>query len=254
MAALLTMGLAEAASYRLKRALLVYEADGRSPFITTHGITMRGETPHLAEGYPVTQEAARSLATSLARDLTYQGFVPANLLAIGPAALAWWIPPAKRRVWFDARGVNPEADEPDPGAKEFGKRVGTTPHPGLVMAANASNWYVWALKAETRPERDTQLCRAPYFNVWADRGQVCVGNVRLPRAIGPEAMDAYERAFFESRFTHPNNGFKVRFKGGGYALWRHLLDNPPAKFPARVLQPAGVTLEGFLKRLFKEKD
>lgn len=249
----LTIGFAESASYELKRALLVYEAEGRSPFVTVHGITLAQGAPRLGEGYPVTQEAARQLAAGLARDLTYRGFVPDNLLAIGPGALAWWIPPGTRRVWFDARGENPEAAAPDPAAEEFGKRVGMAPHPGLVMAATVDAWYVWALKGAVRPQRDTPLYRAPYFNVWADRGRVCVGNVRLPRALGPEAMGAYERAFFESRFTHPNNGFKVRFKGGGYALWRHLLDHPPAKFPVRVLEPAGLTLQAFVARLFKEK-
>lgn len=243
----------------LKRALLVYETpgSGAAPFVTVHEVqTKKKGPPVLGPGFPLDQAAAARFAADVSKSLAYSGFVPPELLALGPGWVAWWCPPAKRRVWFDCTRANPEEgadrDAVDDGPSKLGNRSGVTPHPGLVFAASPGDWRVWAVKGAARPDADTALQRAPYFNVWADEGGICLGNVRVPSAPGPEAIAAYEKAFFESRFTHPNRGFRVRFPGGGYALWAELLAATPDTFPEDVLVDAGVTLGGLVRRLGKE--
>jgi PRTRC genetic system protein B len=230
----------------LKAALLIYAGGGRNNvFVTAHEVDRSGKEPRLSAGVPATNETLARLLTPVAAASIYRGFLPERLLAIGPGALVWWCPPAARTLWFRSDGDKGEL---------LGDRHGRVQQPGLVFAVSDGRWYVFAVKGDKRPAPETQLCRAPYFNVWADRGEICVGNVRMPDSIGPEAIQAYERAFFESRFTHPNPGFKVRFKGGGFALWRALLDDAGRKpFPHRALVPAGLTLAQFVRRLTGRK-
>jgi PRTRC genetic system protein B len=124
---------------------------------------------------------------------------------------------------------------------------------GLVFAVGGGKWFVYAVKGTQRPAPDTPLFRAPYFNVWADRGEICVGNVRTPGTTDHDAMEAWERSFFESRFTHPNEGFRVRFKGGGYAFWKHLLERGAGMpFPERALYPADRTLARLVRDMTQE--
>lgn len=239
---LVTLGSAE--RLNLSAALLVYANQRGVAFVTAHEVHDLPGKPQLGAGVPATRDALSKLLAPVAESLTFRGYVPHNLLAIGPGAMAWWCPPAVRTIWFDSEGENEE--------RALGVRYGRVPHPGLVFGVAGGEWHVFAAKGAARPTRDTPLFRAPYFNVWADKGKVCVGNVRTPGATDVAAIAAWERAFFESRFTHPNPGFQVRFKGGGYAFWRSMLDAPPKTFPDRVLAPAKLSLDGFVKRLLKE--
>jgi PRTRC genetic system protein B len=229
----------------LNAALLIYTGRGRdNVFVTAHEVDRSGKEPKLGAGVPATNETLARLLAPVAAASIYRGFLPERLLAIGPGALVWWCPPATRTVWFRSDG--------DKGAL-LGDRHGRVQQPGLVFAVSGGKWYVFAVKGANRPGPDTALFRAPYFNVWADRGEVCVGNVRTPGTTGHEAMDAWERAFFESRFTHPNPGFRVRFKGSGYAFWKQLLDRgASARFPERALYPTDHNLAHLVRDMTQE--
>jgi PRTRC genetic system protein B len=63
----------------------------------------------------------------------------------------------------------------------------------------------------------------------------------------------YERAFFDSNFTHPNDPRgMIKYRDDAIAFWRHMLDGLyPDAFPQRVLAPLGCTLAGLIKRLEK---
>jgi PRTRC genetic system protein B len=220
---LVTLGSGERLD--LSAALLVYANQRGMAFVTAHAVHDLDGKPQLGAGIPATSDALSQLLAPVARSLTFRGHVPHNLLALGPGAMAWWCPPAVRTIWFRSEGENE--------SEALGDRHGKVPHPGLVFGIAADgDWYVFAVKGAARPTRETPLFRAPYFNVWADKGKVCVGNVRTPGTSDMSAMAAWESAFFESRFTHPNPGFQIRSKGGGYAFWRSMLDATPKVFPS----------------------
>jgi PRTRC genetic system protein B len=229
----------------LSAALLIYaNHQHRDVFVSAHEITRDGQVPRIGAGVPATPETLARLLAPVARSMVFTGFLPERLLAIGPGAIVWWCPPSPRTIWFRSDGKG----------STIGTTHGRVEHPGLVFAAARGRWYVFAVKGTSRPTPETKLWRAPYFNVWADRGEVCVGNVKLPGTTDHTAIADWERAFFESRFTHPNPGFRIRFRGGGYAFWRHRLDAAPGSpFPARVLYPAGKTLEGLVRLITKEE-
>ncbi len=232
---------------KLAAALLVYRGPQHT-FVTAHEVLQPAAGAcELLPGTPITREAAARLLDGLNVGLSYKGLIPERLMAIAPGAMAWWCPPCKRTVWF--------ACPDDERGRAIGTRNAVTSHPGLVFAVAGARWYVFAVKGDQRPRAEARLYRAPYFNVWADRGEICTGNVHLPAATGPEAVEAFERAFFESRFTHPNQGFRVRLRGGGYALWRRLLDEKGRHpFPGQVLVPTTYTLSALVRRITEGTD
>lgn len=241
---------ANARDLALSAAVLIYGDNNGSAYATVHGIERRAKDVRLDAGRPATRAACAQLAHALGEASTLAGFTPAALLYLGAQTIAWWRAPQTTRVFFAA------PDDPErPGV---GKRSAVVPHPGLVFAITARAWYVAAVKGGARPGPDTKLFRAPYFNVWKN-GHICEGNVRLPERMAAGMIANYERAFFGSNFTHPNDpqGLVRNCKGGVVGLWTELLDGRHHHtFPERVLAPlgskAGSTLSGFIKTLEKD--
>jgi hypothetical protein len=64
----------------------------------------------------------------------------------------------------------------------------------------------------------------------------------------PDAIEAWERAFFQSRFTHAYGAARLtRHPDGFIALWAGLADSQGA-FPAEYLTDARETLQQFVER------
>jgi PRTRC genetic system protein B len=243
----LTVDTKEAQSMKLTRAIMIYEGghsynNSERVHATVHEVSHgHGDTPTLLPGVSVDKPAIAGLLASLGESLAFNGFIPHRLLFVGPSTLIWWTPPGMRQVWFkDAKG-------------KIGTRSTTTPHPGLVFAVAGGQWYVWAVKGDARPDPETVLYQAPYFNVWAG-GQICTGNVELPRSFGIETIEGYERGFFGSYFTHANiheKGKLTRHRGGPNGLWKALLDGQYATFPEEMLvnETQVETLSGLPERL-----
>lgn len=243
-----------ARTWRLDSAILLY-ANGIDAYATLHAIERAGRGTkggtRLAPGVPATREACARFAQALADRAAFAGFIEPRMLYVGPQVAAWWRAPAPQRVWFET--------EDKPGF--VGKRNAVTPHPGLVFALAHGELYVWAVKGADRPAPGTRLWFAPYFNVWPD-GKICEGDMRRPDRVTPDALASFERAFFWSRFTHPNVTRARDFclmKGGPHAFWRALLDNADAGgmpvFPQPLLAPLRRwrTLEAALAALEKHR-
>ena len=103
-----------------------------------------------------------------------------------------------------------------------------------------------------RVDKATPLFQAPYFNVYGT-GAICQGNVDVPTGgfAGSVAdrIEAWNKAFFDSFFTHPNTqGPLVNYKGGPYRFWRDMLDGRHAVFPESALVPLGTSLAKVLDR------
>jgi PRTRC genetic system protein B len=124
-----------------------------------------------------------------------------------------------------------------------GKRF---PHPGLIFRAQPGNLDVRAVACHDRPEPDTPLYRAPYWNV-NDQGDVCLGSARVPHEATIESLKRWEEGFFESEFTHPNAARKLTEHPGGFiGLWMSLIGK--RRFPVEYLADAKETLVQFLQR------
>jgi PRTRC genetic system protein B len=159
----------------------------------------------------------------------------ATTLAVGVNSLIWWVPPAERPVWFDAKYQATASI-----ARLSGQPV---PWPGLVMRASAGRLQVFALQGQERPTAQTPLMHAPFWNLFA-QGVVCRGSVQYPAACTPSLQEAWETVFFQSVFTGPSRTDRYMNWGAGYEA---LLDQAQrlGHFPDEVLMDAGLTLQAF---------
>ena len=195
----------------LDRAVLFYRSsDHLSIYATSHQARIVDGRPVLLSGTPLTLDQLSDVAQLAAERTSYSGFVHPRAVYIGPNTVAWWAPACRRRVWFRHDG-------------EIGERTGETTHPPLLFIARRGKWSVFALRKNERPRPDTRLAIAPYFNVW-EGGEICTGNVDLPERINSDSIDAFDDAFFRSRFTHPNQPRLIHRRGGAVRLWLDLLD------------------------------
>jgi PRTRC genetic system protein B len=223
----------------LKRALLIYESR-ESAYVSSHPVMRSGAGSTLGAGRPLERSELEQLLERAGRDLGVRGWLAPEVLYLAPDAIAWWRPAASAPMFFKA------------GAIDKGARQGLAKQPGLVFAVRRGKWYVWAVKGAERPKPQTALFQAPYLNVYED-GDICVGDVKLPREISAATIDGFERAFFESRFTHENAGRLCTHKDGARGLWRDLLAGALADFPEDCLVPMNRTLADTVQRLMREE-
>src|ERR1035438_5188188 len=66
-----------------------------------------------------------------------------------------------------------------------------------------------------RPTAIAKLRTAPFWN-GNDAGQICIGTMRVPESSGVEAMEGWERGFFQSEFTHAYGGARLTSFPGGF--------------------------------------
>jgi PRTRC genetic system protein B len=107
------------------------------------------------------------------------------------------------------------------------------PHPALLFVACNGVLFVRALSNDRRPDQDTKLAAAPYWNIDSN-GAVCAGTMRCPKSLTVASIAAWQQAFFQSEFTHPGGaGRLTKRKGGAAALWTSLARRK--RFPRSTL-------------------
>jgi hypothetical protein len=129
--------------------------------------------------------------------------------------------------------------------RELSRGLGTMARPEVLpenVLVRIPDCLVW-----WRPQRrermffrhDDEL----YYNVNID-GVVCQGTMRSPTELTVASMGQWERAFFESEFTHIyGSGHFTRCPGGIVGLWKSL--EGKRLFPRRLLVPTVETLAQF---------
>ena len=226
--------------FKLTRALLIYGKNNydsipyRHPFVTLHEVFHDDRGARLGEGQLATPRILTDLVSQLGSPLPIE-ILPERVLVRVPEMIVWWTPACVRPMFFSDRGS-------DEGMKELNAK--TYPHPALVFKAHGTRLRVRALRENKRPTANTVLFMAPYWNCYED-GNVCTGSMRIPRAKSVDAINSWERSFFQSEFTHAVGSQKgTRFPGGLLAMWRALARK--RRFPVRYLAPTTQTLSTFV--------
>ncbi len=218
----------------LKGALLVYQGKNRG-FVTWHEVrrTNAEGAPFLGEAQEITTEFVQRLAEGLGTRVPVE-VLPETVLARTAEMIAWWTPAAPRTMFYAAHDKD--------AAKMSGKRF---PQPPLVWKVTGRDLQVRAISENRRPAAGAQLYVAPYWNVDGETGSVCQGTMRFPDDPGVAAIPSWERAFFQSEFTHQLGAKRLTTHPRGLlALWRGLRGRK--LFPADHLVPAGETLREFI--------
>jgi len=231
----------QAQNYALKRAICLYEG-GQGAIATLHDVSLVDNVPTIGAGVAVEKEAFVSIAAQLqGQSASRRQIIEVPLLVLDPDLLCWYRPSESRIVFFKTKD---EALNALSGEEAL--------HPPLLFIARPNELYVYALDSDARPDAKTPLFNAPYFNLYAN-AHLCEGNYRLPQTLSPDSIEGWERAFFDTSFSHTNLQTKelTKWKDGHNALWRHLrgcaINGEPFPFESLVprKQTLGQVLGGF---------
>ncbi len=219
--------------FELREALLVY-GDRQNHFVTRHQVQSQGEAlPTLGPAQPLTEAFVDSLARSLYGSSKAE-VLPEHILAKGDRMIAWWTPAQRRQMFYQ----NSEGKAAALNGRTF-------PQPPLIWRVRSGKLAIRALTENKRPEANTKLAFAPFWNL-SDDGRVCLGSMRRPDNATVTSIESWERGFYESAFTHSNVGRLTRHKGGFEALWGELAGKRKP-FPAKMLIALPQTLAQFVR-------
>jgi PRTRC genetic system protein B len=234
MKACLEYGSAE--TFTLKGGLLLYESHKLSFAVWHDAKPGSNEGPRLGEGQALTMEFVRALNRGLQREMQPE-VLPECVLVWNADLVVWWSRQCTRRMFFRNSGEVPTGLS---GA-EFSQ-------PPLLWCASGQELTVRALLTNRRPTAGTPLVLAPYWNVDGYTGRVCLGSMKVPELSGVAALAEWEKAFFESEFTH-QTGVKRLVQGpkGYFDVWERVRSGPRA-FPSKCLVPANETLSDLIRR------
>jgi PRTRC genetic system protein B len=219
----------------LTGAILVYQG-GHEAFAAWHPakVAEHGGAPYLGEAEPLTTEFLRALSEGLGAYVAPE-ILPASVLVRTSELLVWWTR-AQRRVLF----FSDQSEAGELNAKQY-------PLPAMVFKVSGGNLSVRALSKDERPTAETKLMTAPFWNC-SESGEVCLGTMRVPESSSVDAIDGWERGFFQSEFTHAYGAARLtNFPGGFLPLWCSLAGSKQT-FPVRYLTDARETLRQFVER------
>ena len=223
-------------NFSLSQALLIYKGDShREAFVTLHQVGKQAHCPPtLGPAETLTQGFLDSLIHAVGGNPAVE-VLPESVLARTQQMLAWWVPAKPRRLFFQhAQGV----------LDDISGQV--CPQPALVLRVDGAGLSLRALEKNHRPQADTRMMVAPYWNTYAS-GSVCLGSMRAPKQATVSAMERWETSFYESAFTHPNDAQRLTtYPGGSEGLWRTLAGSE-RPFPSKYLNGAKQSLAQFLK-------
>jgi len=158
------------------------------------------EAGGLMEGKPLMEETLNSMVDVFFDErqnrLRVSGFIPENIVSFellpGGSCHMTWYRPAEIRVMHFAAALK--------------LNTGKMWVPAMYYVVNRNSLYVFATKKSGRPDMNTVLYRAPFFNV-SDNGSVCLGSaqVKKPTIHSYENLMKYwEDLFWLSKFSHLN--------------------------------------------------
>lgn len=197
---------------KLYQAVLLYRNDHGNRFMATvHGVVQKETdgTPLLGSGQLLSTAALRELTKQLGTSCPAE-FLPETVVARTPELIAWWTPSAVRPMFFRD------------GSELAGISGKLFPHSALLFVVRNGVLFVRALPKNNRPNPETRLAAAPYWNIDSN-GAVCAGTMRSPKSLTVGSIPGWQQAFFQSQFTHPGGaGRLTKRKGGTAALWLSL--------------------------------
>jgi len=196
------------AEYYARVALIVHtDASGTQGAVMQHALREEKGQVVMAEGVNVTQDTVDALLRLNAMQTLV--FVPEHVVAVGSNSLAWVVPAGPRRLLFGGAL--------DKAVAALDGQV--LAQPRLLFIVRGGQMYVYALKGQGRPQADTRLCLAPFFNIFANNS-ICNGSMVRPAGLSVDQTQAWEEAFFYSNFVKSADGQKRHaFKGTYRELW-----------------------------------
>ncbi|AZA47043.1 PRTRC system protein B [Chryseobacterium carnipullorum] len=226
--------------YHPKSALVFYETEGYNPdgYVEYFDIDRNGNP---INAHPLTVREAQRLSKTLniqnKKDKDFlrpSGIISENILftdASDNGKVIWFTKSQERPLLFTEQLSIPN---------------GLANVPPLVWCANKQGMKIFALENNQRPNAETPLFHAPFFNVY-ESGSVCMGtvDVNIKNSVSLEEFtEKWEDYFFNSYFSHLVNSHNP-INGNCVNLWKNLIQSKEA-FPTEVLINSNLTLKNLL--------
>jgi PRTRC genetic system protein B len=183
--------------YLPKKALLLYHSEKNDNFyLEAHDLNEQGEATNV---HPLSEKECQTLGELLKKTdekqnsfLSCRSLLGENVLylkqGIGACAI-WYTPKMSASLFF---------------SKSLGLEDGVAELPPLLWKADRQTMWVWALSMDGRPQAESTLYHAPFFNIYGD-GKVCMGSVRI-EVPGDSSIEGFialwQTYFFASTFSH----------------------------------------------------
>lgn len=218
------------ATFRHRAELSIYQGGDLGAVVMMRDVRYGEDgVPRILGGSVLRRERLDEMIRGIQGAATIRTVLPEHVIMWDGLRVAWWVPSARRVIWFDRRR-RPEMDH-------VSRRE--VLHPPLLMIADPGHLQVFALAENRRPTANDPVHQAPYPNVY-DTGGVCAGGVQWPKTLDVDRLAEWERAFFGSEGTFPTAQRLTRYPGGHCALWEAMLT--AQEFPAESLVPLGTSV------------
>jgi PRTRC genetic system protein B len=192
------MGFALIFQEHRKTPLNPFGGNGSSVVITRHPLFVSedGRQQHIGAGALLSNADLIDLRHALDQGITSSGgWITDDLLYLSESGMAWYVPSAKRPMYFRL------------GGKSFRH---TVIWPTLVMQYHtAKDFRIAACAGRGKPKPNTKLYHAPLFNVYAD-GRLCLGSASGAKTLDEKGRNAWNEAVFDSNFSHTNHSGLLR--------------------------------------------
>lgn len=192
-------------------ALLIYRQGRAAAVVSSHPASVTDGKIEVGPGSCLTRDAVIEIWKGLVRASSGREILPEHVLYVDGSRVLWYRPANRRPVFFHT------------GRREFDDelRGRQALFPPLLFLATAGRLHVWGLGGDRRPGPDVPLYQAPFLNIYAT-GAMCAGTAKLPLEVSTDVA-LWEKAFFETTFTHSNLRDKLTLHPGGHdGLWREL--------------------------------
>lgn len=226
--------------YHAAAALVLFKPEGKAEKLYIEYYDM-DENGCPVNPRPLTIKEGKQLSKALNTDevaekafLSPNGILPANILRISMADRGnalWYTKPQSRKLYF---------------SESLGIASAKIDLPALVWWADRHRLNIYAIKGKTKPNGNTRLYHAPFFNIYQN-GNVCMGNVSVKiskSASLEEFMQAWENYFFDSYFSHLIGGHNP-IAGNLLALYAKLAQGNG--FPVTELLANSLTLKDIFR-------
>lgn len=226
--------------YQPVKALLFYQsANSEEAYVEAYDMNPQGRP---VNAHPLSLRETIALAdclnaaTDVNRDyLKSKGLLPDNILHISPEAggsVLWYSKAQEHNMYFSESLCVP---------------CGKVFVPPLVWKADKGQLSVYALKTNSKPNGDTPLFTAPFFNLYSNGG-VCMGTVNVEAgntSCLEDFITAWESYFYNSYFSHLI-GDQSSVEGNIVQLWKEQVGTG-RKFPMTVLKKTGQTIKDLIR-------
>jgi PRTRC genetic system protein B len=196
------------------KALLIYQQQGTGEtarqddiepeiYVESYDIGRHGQP---INAHPLSvkemQELAKVLQSAQEINGSYlksRGLLSPKVLFINPqvnGSAVWFTQPMEVTLFF---------------TEPLGIPSGKAKIPALVWKADSEKLTLYAIKGKAKPNENTALYHAPFFNIYGNGG-VCMGTVNINTGqltSLEDFMAGWETYFFGSYFSHSINGIAV---------------------------------------------